>query len=62
MLKNTNASDMDRAIIAGHYVFSSDEFIKLKAEASDRIDNLNYILKNKVKESIYRYMKAFNLT
>lgn len=61
MLKNTNASDMDRAIIAGHYVFSSDEFIKLKAEASDRIDNLNDILKNKVKESIYRYMKAFNL-
>jgi len=62
MLKNTNASDMDRAIIAGHYVFSSDEFIKLKVEASDRIDNLNHILKNKVKESIYRYMKAFNLT
>jgi len=62
MLKNTNASDMDRAIIAGHYVFSSDEFIKLKAEASDRIDNLNHILKSKVKESIYRYMKAFNLT
>jgi len=62
MLKDTNASDMDRAIIAGHYVFSSDEFIKLKAEAIDRIDDLNYILKNKVKESIYRYMKAFNLT
>jgi len=62
MLKNTNASDMDRAIIAGHYVFSSDEFIKIKAEASDRIDDLNHILKSKVKESIYRYMKAFNLT
>jgi len=62
MLKNTNASDMDRAIIAGHYVFSSDEFIKLRAEASDRIDDLNHILKSKVKESIYRYMKAFNLT
>ena len=62
MLKNTNASDMDRAIIAGHYVFSSDEFIELKVEASDRINNLNHILKNKVKESIYRYMKAFNLT
>jgi hypothetical protein len=62
MLKNTNASDKDRAIIAGHYVFSSDEFIKLKVEASDRINNLNLILKNKVKESIYRYMKAFKLT
>jgi len=62
MLKNTSANDMDRAIIAGHYVFSSDKFIKLKAEASDRVDNLDHILKNKVKESIYRYMKVFNLT
>ena len=61
MLKNTDASDMDRSIIAGHYVFSSDEFIKLKAEAIYRIDDLNDILKNKVKESIFRYMKAFNL-
>jgi len=62
MLKDTDASDMDRAIIAGHYVFSSNEFINLKAEASDRIEDLNHILKSKVKESIYRYMKAFNLT
>lgn len=62
MLKNTNASDKDRAIIAGHYIFSSDEFIKLKNEAKNRIRDLDFILKNKVKESIYRYMKAFNLT
>jgi len=62
MLKNTNASDEDRAIIAGHYIFSSDEFIKLKNEAKDRIGDIDFILKNKVKESIYRYMKAFNLT
>jgi len=62
MLKNTNASDEDRAIIAGHYIFSSDEFIELKNEAKDRIGDIDFILKNKVKESIYRYMKAFNLT
>ena len=62
MLKNTNASDEDRAIIAGHYIFSSDEFIKLKNEAKDRIGDIDFILKNKVKESVYRYMKAFNLT
>jgi len=61
MLKNTNASDEDRAIIAGHYIFSSDEFIKLKNEAKDRIGDIDFILKNKVKESVYRYMKAFNL-
>ena len=62
MLNNTNASDEDRAIIAGHYIFSSDEFIKLKNEAKDRIGDIDFILKNKVKESVYRYMKAFNLT
>ena len=61
MLKNTNASDEDRAIIAGHYIFSSDEFIELKNEAKDRIGDIDFILKNKVKESVYRYMKAFNL-
>jgi hypothetical protein len=62
MLKNTNANNTDRAIIAGHYVFSSNEFIKLKAKALKKIDNLEDFLKKKVKESIFRYMNAFNLT
>jgi len=62
MLKNTHANDTDRAIIAGHYVFSSNEFIKLKAKASKKINNLEAFLKKKVKESIIRYMNAFNLT
>ena len=61
MLKDTDADDIDRAIIAGHYVFSSNEFIELKAKASAKINNLDGYLKNKVKESIFRYMKAFNL-
>ncbi len=62
MLKNTSASDKDRSIIAGHYVFASDECVSLKAEASSRIEGLDEYLKNKVKESIFRYMNAFNLT
>ena len=62
MLKNTDANDTDRAIIAGHYVFSSNEFIKLKAKALKKINNLEGFLKKKVKESIFRYMNAFNLT
>ena len=61
MLKDTNATDMDRSIIAGHYIFSSEEFISIKEEACSRIKNLNNILKGKVKDSIFRYMKAFNL-
>ena len=62
MMKNTDANDTDRAIIAGHYVFSSNEFIELKAKALKKIDNLEDFLKKKVKESIFRYMNAFNLT
>jgi hypothetical protein len=62
MLKDTDANETDRAIIAGHYIFSSNEFIELKVKASGKIDNLDRFLKNKVKESIFRYMKAFNLT
>ena len=61
MLKNSSADEIDRAIIAGHYVFSSSNFIKIKDEASKRIKNLNDFLKEEVKESILRYMKAFNL-
>ena len=61
MLKDTKANDRDKAIIAGHYVFSSKEFIELKSEASKRIKNLNLFLKKSVKDSIHRYMKAFNL-
>ena len=53
---------MDRSIISGHYVLSSDECAALKAEASDRIKGLNEYLKNKVKKSIFRYINAFNLT
>jgi len=62
MLKDTMSDDVDRAIIAGHYVFSSDEFIELKSKADNKIKGIDLYLKNKVKESIFRYMNAFNLT
>jgi len=62
MLNNTNATDTDRAIIAGHYIFSSSECRALKEEARERIKGLDEYLKNKVKKSIYRYINAFNLT
>lgn len=61
MLENSNANELDKAIIAGHYVFSTEAFIEIKNEAKNRIDNLDYILKESVKSSILRYMNAFNL-
>lgn len=61
MLSDSSASDKDKSVIAGHYVFSSEECIALKEEARDRIKDLDDFLKNKVKESIFRYINAFNL-
>jgi tagatose-1,6-bisphosphate aldolase non-catalytic subunit AgaZ/GatZ len=65
MLKDTKATDRDRAIIAGHYVFSKPECITLKAEAgamlaSKGID-LELYLKQQVKQSIMRYLYNFRL-
>ena len=62
MLNNSNSNDRERAIIAGHYVFSNKEFIELKGDINKKVENLDTILKNEVKNSIYRYMNAFNLT
>ena len=61
MLKDSKACELEKAIIAGHYVFSTKHFIEIKNEAKKRIQNLNDILKENVKRCIFRYMKAFNL-
>ena len=65
MLPQTGATDQDRAVIAGHYVFSDPrvEDIKQKAQAQlagKKID-LDGHLKEKVKTALLRYLKNFNL-
>jgi tagatose-1,6-bisphosphate aldolase non-catalytic subunit AgaZ/GatZ len=66
MLDGTDATDRDRSIIAGHYIFSMPECQELKAEAGIELSKLNIdlddFLKNEVKKSIFRYMKNFRLT
>jgi tagatose-1,6-bisphosphate aldolase non-catalytic subunit AgaZ/GatZ len=65
MLKDTKATDRDRAIIAGHYVFSSQECLELKAEAKLALDSKGIVLeqhlKQEVKQSILRYLRNFRL-
>ncbi len=65
MLPDTNATDRERSIIAGHYVFSKDECIALKAEAASELQkkglNLEEYLKAHVKQSILRYLRNFRL-
>jgi tagatose-1,6-bisphosphate aldolase non-catalytic subunit AgaZ/GatZ len=65
MLTNTGATDRDRSIIAGHYVFSKPECIELKTEASRTLAlkgiELDQFLKGQVKQSILRYLRNFRL-
>jgi len=65
MLPSTQATDRDRAIIAGHYIFSTSECTALKEEAgralaSKGIDLQQY-LQLRVKQSILRYLRNFRL-
>ena len=65
MLNNTHATDRDRSLIAGHYVFSKPEIIELKNEASIKLTCKGIILeeylKQQVKLSILRYLHNFRL-
>lgn len=63
MLPNTNCAKIEKAIIAGHYVFSSLEFVKIKNIVQNKIKNIDVdsYLKEQIRSSILRYMKLFNL-
>lgn len=65
MLLNTNATDRDRAIIAGHYIFAKPECVELKVKAAIALEKkgitLNSYLKEQVKKSIMRYLRNFRL-
>lgn len=65
MIDGSQATDRERSLIAGHYVFAKPECVALKAEAatvlaSKGID-LEAYLKEQVKKSISRYLNNFRL-
>ncbi len=65
MVQDSCATDRDKSIIAGHYIFSIPPCQVLLAEASERLDakgiDLNDYLKDQIKASILRYLQHFNL-
>jgi len=65
MLPNTKATDQDRAVIAGHYVYAVPAFQPIYEEAKTALAakniSLDEVLKSAVKASIYRYLRLFNL-
>lgn len=65
MLPETKAGEMEKAVIAGHYVFSDPEFVEIKSHAKSKLQkhniDLDEHLKSKVKKSIMRYLINFRL-
>ena len=65
MLPDSRASDRDRAIIAGHYVFASEQCVALKAAAGRALEargiDLEAHLQQQVKNNILRYLRNFRL-
>ena len=65
MIEGNKTTDKDKAVIAGHYNFSKPKFIAMKNKAEiillKKGINLNLILKESIKRSVYRYLKNFRL-
>ena len=65
MLPNSTASVREKAIISGHYIFSTPECIELKKEASLNLGkkgiDLDAHLCEQIKKSIFRYIYNFRL-
>lgn len=64
-INSNKLTDYEKAILCCHYLFSNTKFISLKQEIADKIklsfEDLDIILKEEVKDSIFRYIKNFNL-
>ena len=64
MLPNSNTTKKDKAIISGHYIFSSKEFLELKnriLEKESKINDFDNFLKIEIRNSIIRYLKCLNI-
>jgi len=65
MIKDTKASDLDKSIISGHYIFGKNEFIFLKEKIESflfkkNID-LDKYLQFQIELSIIRYLRCFKI-
>ena len=61
MIKNSNTKKLDKAIIAGHYIFSTPQFKKIKKNSARIIGkNVDKTLKDEIKKSIWRYFELLD--
>lgn len=64
-LEGTDASDRERALWAGHYVFSTPEFKEIRSRLLERTrltgDELDTLLRERIKALILMHLRAFRL-
>ena len=65
MMKDSVASDFDKSIISGHYVFSNNDFIFLKEKVKNFLYkknvDLDKYLQSQIECSIIRYLRCFRI-
>ena len=65
MIKKSQATNREKALISGHYIFATRDFLDLKLKAQNRLKrkgiDLDNLLKDAVRESIVRYLIQFQL-
>jgi hypothetical protein len=65
MKENSQATNHDRAVISGHYVFGKPEFKEIKMKVSHHLkklgDDLDQKLREAIRKSILRYIDCLNL-
>ena len=65
LIPDNDISERKKAIISGHYVFSTQEFKELNNKAKKLLEikdiNIELFIKEKIKKSIFRYLKHFRL-
>lgn len=65
MSNDSGASDVDKSLIAGHYVFSTPAFYDIKAKCSHELKrkdiDMDRYLVDSIKKSILRYCEGFHL-
>ncbi|DAB29069.1 MAG TPA: hypothetical protein CFH84_11555 [Sulfurimonas sp. UBA12504] len=65
MLQNTQATEIDKAMICGHYIFADEQIKQMKQKVAKELlkqnVDLDEYLKTLVKQSMLRYMQLFKM-
>jgi hypothetical protein len=64
IMPNSTATQNDKSIIAGHYIYSTPEFLNLKKrilECIENPDDFDNYLKREIKKSILRYLENIGM-